>query len=613
MIRELTTLEDDWFIKVRIIRLWKLMAFKNPLETWKIKMICKTRKQDYCHYLIGDLISGGAIAQAMVHGNRRPFIRLELEDLTLVATVKKIERESDWWYLTCVKCNHNANQDTVIEKDKYGMIVKKRIVFMCTNKACGQDTDVEYKYKIPLRVMDSTGSVSLTLFDRQAHFIIDKSVAELLQELKKDVLSVTGDNIASRDDEKSTTTSPGKSKFLSVINNFWYQAYVDEDQQELTGLLDNEIPVSTTSKKHDIIATPQGVGSSLSANIPDTSLVPRRRGRPMKEISNDLLPRRRGKPPLTNIPNDLLPRPRGRPPLSAVSIGVRGLIALGFIVKTIIIMEVFYQMKVKVQNSRSCAYMTRKMRCKTGFLHYERLWFHRRNQKILRVESYQKLSTSADNGNTYASKLGKRIVLPSSFTGGITRFLNGTGLRLEDRPDVVCKVFKMKLDHLIKNLKEKKIFGRINAGKCTKQFPKKFFKRTMTDSDGFPVYKRPDNGRFIEKGKMKLHNGYVVCYHKRLLKTYQAHINVEWCNQAGSIKYLFKYINKGLDRITAKVCTDKNANQETTDEEVVDEIKDYYDCRYLSACESTWRIMRYEVHYNYPPAERLPFHLLGEQ
>ncbi|GKD58251.1 hypothetical protein Tco_1295760 [Tanacetum coccineum] len=34
----------------------------------------------------------------------------------------------------------------------------------------------------------------------------------------KDVLSVTGDNIASRDDEKSTATSPGKSKFLSVID-----------------------------------------------------------------------------------------------------------------------------------------------------------------------------------------------------------------------------------------------------------------------------------------------------------------------------------------------------------------------------------------------------------
>ncbi|PWA44626.1 nucleic acid-binding, OB-fold, Replication protein A, OB domain protein [Artemisia annua] len=228
----------------------------------------------------------------------------------VVATVKKIERETDWWYLACVKCNHAAKQESVSEKDEYGVVVKKRSIFRCTNKECVQDTDVEYKYKIPLRVLDSTGSVSLTLFDRQAHPIIDKSAAELLQEARKkgdmdilpedfnkllentyafkvdikafdiennkhtygisqltndtdiikelikkesddqeiqsnsqatalelmslpsssfmsppsgskqatDVLSVTGDNIVAREDEKSTATSPGKSKLRTVID-----------------------------------------------------------------------------------------------------------------------------------------------------------------------------------------------------------------------------------------------------------------------------------------------------------------------------------------------------------------------------------------------------------
>lgn len=149
-------------------------------------------------------------------------------------------------------------------------------------------------------------------------------------------------------------------------------------------------------------------------------------------------------------------------------------------------------------------------------------------------------------------------------------------------------------------------------GKCTKKIPNKFSDRTMTDSDGFPVYKRLDNGRFIKKSGVELHNGFVVGYNKFLLKTYQAHINVEWCNQAGSIKYLFKYINKGPDRVTATVCVDNNENQESTNAEVKDEIKEYYDCRYLSACEATWRL-GYEVHYRYPPVERLPFHLQGQQ
>ncbi|XP_057540208.1 uncharacterized protein LOC130818165 isoform X1 [Amaranthus tricolor] len=43
----------------------------------------------------------------------------------------------------------------------------------------------------------------------------------------------------------------------------------------------------------------------------------------------------------------------------------------------------------------------------------------------------------------------------------ITRFVNSRGLRLEDRPDIRSRVFKMKLDNMVKDLKRENLFGRV--------------------------------------------------------------------------------------------------------------------------------------------------------
>lgn len=142
-------------------------------------------------------------------------------------------------------------------------------------------------------------------------------------------------------------------------------------------------------------------------------------------------------------------------------------------------------------------------------------------------------------------------------------------------------------------------------GKCTKHFPKRFVDTTVIDSDGYPVYRRRDNGVVIKKGESFLDNRYVVPYNRSLLLKFNAHINVEWCNQSRSIKYLFKYVNKGHDRVTATFYN--------TADPTYDEIKMYYDCRYLSACEAVWRIFSFDINYREPSVERLNFHLEGEE
>ncbi|KAF7844330.1 uncharacterized protein G2W53_001235 [Senna tora] len=110
--------------------------------------------------------------------------------------------------------------------------------------------------------------------------------------------------------------------------------------------------------------------------------------------------------------------------------------------------------------------------------------------------------------------------------------------------------------------------------RCSKHFPKKFTDMTSFDDDGYCKYRRRDSGIFIEKSGIKLDNRFVVPYNPTLLR-YQAHINVEFCNQSRSIKYLFKYVSKGHDKVTAALC---NSDCAESSEENCDEIKTYLDC-----------------------------------
>lgn len=108
---------------------------------------------------------------------------------------------------------------------------------------------------------------------------------------------------------------------------------------------------------------------------------------------------------------------------------------------------------------------------------------------------------------------------------------------------------------------------------------------------------------------------FVVPYNRGLLVKYQAHINVEWCNRALSIKYLFKYISKGPDRATMIVEKNIEANDVSSQQkkQCVDEVKDYLECRYVSAAESCWRIFQFPIHFRNPTVQRLYFHLENEQ
>lgn len=130
----------------------------------------------------------------------------------------------------------------------------------------------------------------------------------------------------------------------------------------------------------------------------------------------------------------------------------------------------------------------------------ERLKFNRLNQKKLRADLYNNVCDAIGRGDTDPKSLGKRIILPSSFTGGprymienyhdamaICRTYGNPHLFItitanpgwdeikehlqtygsdsaNDRPDISCRVFKMKLDEMISELKKGTFFGPIISG-----------------------------------------------------------------------------------------------------------------------------------------------------
>lgn len=157
----------------------------------------------------------------------------------------------------------------------------------------------------------------------------------------------------------------------------------------------------------------------------------------------------------------------------------------------------------------------------------------------------------------------------------------------------------------------------MEKGVCSKKFPREFVPHTKMNEAGYVLYQRRNNERFVMKGKTKLDNRYVVSYNLEILKKYKAHINVEWCNKSSAIKYLFKYITKGVDRATFLIQKGNGVNVHESGNGLEDkprnEINEYLDCRYLSACEAMWRIFMFNIHHHNPAVQRLPLHLPGEQ
>ncbi|KAF7812510.1 uncharacterized protein G2W53_033486 [Senna tora] len=106
----------------------------------------------------------------------------------------------------------------------------------------------------------------------------------------------------------------------------------------------------------------------------------------------------------------------------------------------------------------------------------QRLLYIRLHQKELRADSYVTLTHALSRGETTSSNIGKRIVLPYSFTGSERysreNFQDAMTIS-QDRPDLLSLVFKIKLNALLKDITKEFLFGTCHADIYTIEFQKR--------------------------------------------------------------------------------------------------------------------------------------------
>ena len=113
-------------------------------------------------------------------------------------------------------------------------------------------------------------------------------------------------------------------------------------------------------------------------------------------------------------------------------------------------------------------------------------------------------------------------------------------------------------------------------GKCIHGYPKSFQDHTTMDNEGYPHYKRCNDGHCYEVQGFMLDNRWIIPFNPFCVLWLQCHINVECAVCFGSMKYINKYIDKGGD------CGTLSLHDQD------DEVKQYIDGRYFSASEAAW-------------------------
>ncbi|XP_031096970.1 uncharacterized protein LOC116001221 [Ipomoea triloba] len=144
------------------------------------------------------------------------------------------------------------------------------------------------------------------------------------------------------------------------------------------------------------------------------------------------------------------------------------------------------------------------------------------------------------------------------------------------------------------------------APSCKNKYPRSFNDETTFDENSYPIYRRMDTSAYVVVRGHQLDNRWVVPYNPYLLAKFDCHINVEVCAGIRCVKYIYKYIYKGHDRISLSLYVGADVHE-------FDEIKEYQSARWVSPPEAAWRIYAFPISKIRPAVVHLQVHLQNYQ
>ena len=141
------------------------------------------------------------------------------------------------------------------------------------------------------------------------------------------------------------------------------------------------------------------------------------------------------------------------------------------------------------------------------------------------------------------------------------------------------------------------------------------FRDSSIEGDNYVSYRRqsPEKGVEFEVLVHQEFTRWLLTIHGQFLVLQICFESVELCiYRVGWIKYFFKHVCNGSDRVTIEIVRAPTDGQnESLSKEVltIDEIRHYQDARYVSASESACRLFSFPVVEHGLSVERLEFHL----